>query len=201
MLERIAQAIRDDPSATAKDIARRLGYSEEKSIYYWLEKGQFKGLREFRHAVLTGRFPSRGYIVGETARSAREGEAAYSLHEVPLVSSLSDAGRPILSGSTVSSLFRASRDTFGFLLGVSEYAPVLEQGDTLVVDPARPASDGDLVLVQWEGAPRIVRHYAADGRLVLVHPSRPSRSTAVPREAVRIIGTVVGLVRRFARDG
>lgn len=53
VLERMAALIREDPAITVAEIARRLGYSEEKSVYYWLEKARVKGIREFKRMVLT----------------------------------------------------------------------------------------------------------------------------------------------------
>ncbi|HHY37802.1 MAG TPA: S24 family peptidase [Clostridia bacterium] len=53
VLERMAALVREDPAITVAEIARRLGYSEEKSVYYWLEKARIKGIREFKRMVLT----------------------------------------------------------------------------------------------------------------------------------------------------
>ncbi len=197
MLEQIAEVIRQDPSATAKDIARKLGYSEEKSIYYWLEKGQFKGLRDFRQAVLTGRFPAREYIVGKGKQAAREGEPGYTLQDVPMVTSFSTGGKPVVSGETVSAHFSAPREAFGFLLGAPEYAPVLFSGDVLLIDPLGDPSGGDLVLVFWEGHPRIVRYYPVDSRILLVHPVNPASASVAPAEGFKVIGRVSGVIRRF----
>ncbi|NPV71201.1 MAG: hypothetical protein HPY55_11265 [Firmicutes bacterium] len=196
MLEQIAQVIREDPSVTVKDIARKLGYSEEKSVYYWLEKGQFKGLRDFRHAVLTGRFPRGSYIVG-AGDPAKDPGATYPLHEVPLITSFSPEGRPIPSSQNVSSMVPASRDTFGFILGTDEYSPFLVRGDVLLVDPPASVGQGDLVLVNSEGNPRIVRFYSAGGNQVLVHPAHPAEAAVQSAQAVRVIGKVTGVVRRF----
>lgn len=196
MLERIAQIIREDPSITVKDIAKRLGYSEEKSVYYWLEKGQFKGLRDFRHAVLTGRFPRPSYIVG-TGDPAKDAGAPYPLHEVPLIASFSPDGRPIPSGQTVLSVIHASRSTFGFILATEEYSPFLLKGDVLLVDPPGGIAQGDLVLMCLEGNPRIVRCYSVGGNQVLVHPSNPADATVHSGQAARFMGKVTGVVRRF----
>lgn len=49
----MAALVREDPAITVAEIARRLGYSEEKSVYYWLEKARIKGIREFKRMVLT----------------------------------------------------------------------------------------------------------------------------------------------------
>lgn len=198
MLERIAQVVRENPSATARDIARRLGYSEEKSIYYWLDKGQFKGLKDFRQAVLTGRFQQGPYIVGQGQTQQERGEiASDTLNNVPVATSFAPGGRPVFSGSTVSAMFRTSREAFGFLLGIQEYAPTLLKGDILIVDPALSPSRGDLVLVFWEGTPKVVRFYPADEKAVLIHPSELTAAATVTWDAFRLMGKIAGIIRRF----
>ncbi|MGE5484674.1 MAG: hypothetical protein ACM3X4_06630 [Ignavibacteriales bacterium] len=195
MLERIAEVIRQDPSATAKDIAKKLGYSEEKSIYYWLEKGQFKGLRDFRQAVLTGRFPTRQYIVDHSGQSAREGEGGYTLHNVPVVASFSPAGAPVYTGGTVSNLVPTSQGTYGFLLGAPDYSPVLCKGDILLVDPAARPSPGDLMLVLRKDSPGIVRYYPVGSGALLVHPADPASASVAPQDGFTILGRISAVIR------
>jgi hypothetical protein len=195
LLERIAEVIRQDPSATAKDIAKKLGYSEEKSIYYWLEKGQFKGLREFRQVVLTGRYPAGQYIVDRATQSAREGQGAYALQDVPVVESFSTSGSPIYSGNTVSGLVPAAQGSFGFLLGTADYTPVLNKGDLLLVEPTENPSPGDLVLVFKKDDLRIVRYYPVGSNALLVEPANPSTASLLPLSELRTIGRISAIIR------
>lgn len=197
MLERIAEVIRQDPSATAKDIAKRLGYSEEKSIYYWLDKGQFKGLRDFRHAVLTGRYPTRQYIVDRSGSSAKEGEGGYALHNVPLVASFSPAGLPVLAGTTVSSLIPAPEGTLGFLLGSHEYSPALCKGDILLVEPIAKPSPGDLILTMREDKLGIARCYPVGSDVLLVHPGDPASTRVEQHDGFKMLGRISAIIRRL----
>ena len=41
VLKQMAKLILQNPSITVRELANTLGYSEEKSIYYWLEKANF----------------------------------------------------------------------------------------------------------------------------------------------------------------
>jgi hypothetical protein len=49
----MSRLILADPNVTARQIAKTLGYAEEKSVYYWLSKSGYKGMRDFKKAVLS----------------------------------------------------------------------------------------------------------------------------------------------------
>ncbi|HHV79754.1 MAG TPA: S24 family peptidase [Firmicutes bacterium] len=51
-LEKMIQLVRRDPAITVSELASSLGYSEEKSVYYWLDKAGYSGIREFKRDVL-----------------------------------------------------------------------------------------------------------------------------------------------------
>jgi hypothetical protein len=68
-VERMAWVIREDPSITVKELTKKMGFAEQKSVYYWLDKANFKGLKAFRRAVLAHR-ASRTILPGEPTAGA-----------------------------------------------------------------------------------------------------------------------------------
>ena len=75
-LRAMASFIRANPTATVRELAAHMGFSEERSVYYWLHKLGFRGLKEFKRHVITGRG------LGEAgAGEAREEEADYAFTE------------------------------------------------------------------------------------------------------------------------
>lgn len=54
VLQRMSQLVRERPAITVRELADALGYSQERSVYYWLNKADFRGIRQFRDAVLRG---------------------------------------------------------------------------------------------------------------------------------------------------
>lgn len=56
-LAQMANLVRANPSITVREIARELQFADNKSVYYWLDKYKFHGLRDFKRAVLSGRQP------------------------------------------------------------------------------------------------------------------------------------------------
>lgn len=53
--------VRAHPTITVHELAREMGYSEDRSVYYWLRKAGFRGLRDFKESVLT----DQSDVVGE----------------------------------------------------------------------------------------------------------------------------------------
>ncbi|MGB9866805.1 MAG: S24 family peptidase [Bacillota bacterium] len=51
-IDRLIELVKHDPAITVAELAASLGYSEEKSVYYWLEKAGYSGIREFKRDVL-----------------------------------------------------------------------------------------------------------------------------------------------------
>src|SRR5690606_36790877 len=54
VLQRMSQLVRERPDITVRELADALEYSQERSVYYWLNKAGFRGIRQFRDAVLRG---------------------------------------------------------------------------------------------------------------------------------------------------
>lgn len=92
VLNQMAQLILEDPFITAKQIARHLGYAEEKSVYYWVEKTMYHGLNGFKRAVLSGQYRVSSSV-------AREPGSRYG--RVPVVAGFHGDCDPILSGDTI----------------------------------------------------------------------------------------------------
>ncbi len=98
-IERMASIVREDPSITVKELARRMGFAEQKSVYYWLGKQRYRGLKDFKRAVLAQRYSAQvedgrpglpGTGVPEVQR-----EGASRVMAVPVASSLSPDGREV----------------------------------------------------------------------------------------------------------
>lgn len=51
-LEQIAALIKRDPSITVRRIAQELKFADSKSVYYWLDKSNISGIKEFKRMVL-----------------------------------------------------------------------------------------------------------------------------------------------------
>ncbi len=93
VIDQIANLILEDPLITASRIARKLGYAEEKTVYYWLHKSHFTGLNAFKKAVLHGQFLPRGEAVEET-------RGLYG--RLPITDEWTPEGKPVFHGDTMA---------------------------------------------------------------------------------------------------
>lgn len=53
-LAHMAALIKQNPSITVREIAEELKFADSKSVYYWLEKSNIRGINEFKRLVLGG---------------------------------------------------------------------------------------------------------------------------------------------------
>lgn len=182
VIDKIAQLILEDPYITAKNIARKLGYAEEKTVYYWIDKEHYKGLTAFKRAVLQGQH--QAFTVKATEPPARYGK-------LPVVHEFSPDGRPILSGETLAV------PSAGKVQWVWRYPgpplPTFLPGDLLLLRPFSP----DLHL-PWgvgradTGQMEIRALTYPDGQAVALYPL----SLAVDR-TILIRYAITQLIRKF----
>lgn len=125
VLDKIAQLITEDPFLTANQIAKRLGYAEEKTVYYWIDKGHFGGLTAFKRAVLRGHYPRT--LAGES-------KARYGPLQIPVVEEFGSDAHPIFSGELISLVYRPVAIQFAWRYRGERTAHILP-GDILLVVP------------------------------------------------------------------
>jgi hypothetical protein len=179
--DQIADLILQDPSISVKDLTRRMGYAEEKTIYYWLNKRGYRGIKAFKRAVLTGQYRASG--------AAREPGPRYG--RLPVADRLAKTGEPLLTGETLPVTLDRGRGNFVFRYGGPPESGILP-GDLLIIGP--PDSErAEWVLVltpaYQPALRRVVR--TEHGPLLL-----DTITGEVDRQA-RVIGTVLQLARLF----
>ncbi len=174
IVDDIARLVLKNPNISAREIAQVLGYAEQKSVYYWLRKAGFKGMRDFRQEVLSRNFfVDTGTVDAPVARDQDSTESLPSKLGQYLAEHL-DPG---------SLLVLLSRDS----------GHIASSGDVAVADPKAPESQGDLVAARIEGSTGIARRYLTPGDPIFVDPADP-KITLLPEY---IIGKVVLVVRRL----
>lgn len=139
VVDKIADLILQDPSISVRELARRLGYAEEKTIYYWLAKRGFRGIRPFKRAVLTGHFRGAGRVREATGRLGR----------LPVADRLSRTGEPEFTGDTLPITLDRGRGQYVLHYAGPATHGVLP-GDYIVVGPM-DWSQAEWVIVQTAG--------------------------------------------------
>ena len=124
---------------------------------------------------------------------------------MPLVGSIA-AGTPAYAVEDWEEVFALDKSLFGdreaFLLrarGESMTGAHIVDGDLLIVDPAAPVREGDIVAALI-GEDATVKRLARSGDDTVLVPANEEVEPIVldPRDGtVRIVGKVIGLIRRF----
>lgn len=186
LIDEMSRLVLADPNVTAREIARQLGYAEEKSVYYWLQKAGFSGIRDFKKSVLRRVLTSPPRAEPGVARDA--GEPAISLY----TDTDAKTARTTLMDHIDSHL---GRDSFGILLTHADFRPLASAGDVLIVDPDAPSFQGDLMWASVRGQMLLVRQYGMpDTSLLYVDAGQPG-SIILPDF---VSGKVVFIVRKHA---
>jgi repressor LexA len=175
---------------TVREVAERFGYRSPMTAKLHIDALVRKGYLRKRPAM------SRGLeIVG------------FHLHDVlqiPVVGNIR-AGEPILATTNIEEYISLDRqilrteEGFGLRVeGESMKGAGILDGDIVVVNPAVECREGDIV-VALVGDEATVKRFFNEGGRVRLQPENPDMEPLVVNpEEVRIIGKVVGLIRRFS---
>ncbi len=184
VIDQMSRLILADPNVTARQIAKTLGYAEEKSVYYWLSKSGYKGMRDFKKAVLSRAIPSVKRPEASVAKDS--GDTCLPLY--------SDPGQKAL-GYNLTGYLRENLggESYAVLMTEDTCAPVAEMGDVLLVDPSAASFQGDLQWASVRGRMRVLRVYGdGDDRVLYVDAADPS-SVVTPDF---VSGKVVFILRK-----
>lgn len=166
VIDRIANLILEDPLITADRIARRLGYAEEKTVYYWLHKAHFSGLNAFKKAVLHGVFlPQDSAVQEPTGLYGR----------LPIANAWTDDGRPIFQGDTMTVPSGAPAELIWRYPGPT--LPTILPEDLLVLTALDPNLQKAWAVVRTPVGVELRMVIAQGGHMVAIHPITLERDT------------------------
>lgn len=159
VIDRIANLILEDPLITAGRIAHRLGYAEEKTVYYWLHKSRFGGLNAFKKAVLHGQF-----LPQDTA--AEEPGGLYG--RLPVADEWTRDGTPVFGGETLAVPSGSPAELIWRYSGPA--LPTILPQDLLVLARLDPNLRSTWIVVRTETGIALRTAYFHSGHLVTVDP-------------------------------
>jgi repressor LexA len=165
---------------TYRELGRALGIASTHGVRRHLEALQRKGYLRIRATA-------RGLALADEARG------------IPVLGRIA-AGRPIeaLENYEGTVDFGAYPDTFAVrIVGDSMIDAGINDGDLALVRAGARVENGQIAAVAVEGEATVKRVYAEPHGLRLVPENPKHQETVVTGEDVRILGRVVGIVRRF----
>lgn len=166
IIDDMINLVMQNPNVTAKEIAARLGYAEEKSVYYWLQKAGFRGLKQFRASILSRILsPSPRKTSAPVVRDSGESS-------IPAYPDGNLETEPLNLWDQIHR--RAGPSSYGVILARLGYPPMVSPGDMLVVDPDAPCFQGDLIWVSAGGSMCLARQYGEKaGSGIFVDATKP----------------------------
>jgi repressor LexA len=196
ILNFITETIRDhDRSPTIREIGEEAGISSTNGVRYHLtileklgyikrSKGISRGIEWLEHHIKAE--PPSGTLA------------------IPLVGRVA-AGTPILAVENIEGMLAVdemlAKDEDCFALRVNgdsmRDAGIID-GDIVIVQPQPDARNGDIVVALLDDEATVKTYAASKGR-VMLKPENPDYEAIVlsRKDDVRILGKVVGLLRRF----
>ena len=166
VIDRIANLILEDPLITATRIARQLGYAEEKTVYYWLHKSHYTGLKSFKKAVLHGQF---------LPQAAAAAEPGHLYGRLPITDEWSDDGQPVFRGDTMAVPSGAPAELIWRYSG-PPLMSILPQ-DLLVLTKVDPNLKSPWLVVQTVDGVELRTMAVHAGNMVIIHPLTLERDT------------------------
>ncbi len=178
-------------SPSLEEIGRSLGLSSVATVH-----------KHVTHLVEKG-YVRRVWNQNRSIELTRESDRAGAL-QVPLMGTIA-AGQPLEAVPTAETIAVPSDMVAGrgrtFVLkirGDSMIDEHIRDGDYVVIEERKVASDGETVVALVDGHEATLKKIFRDGPRVRLEPANPAmKSLVYDAERVRIQGAVVGLIRKY----
>lgn len=126
----MAALVRENPNITVREIATEMMFADNKSIYYWLSKGNYRGLGEFKQDILKENSNDTNGII------VKQNQKNLFLIKVPMRDWHS---KKTTAGTQWFHMFHEypnSRGLFAITLDSDRFAPWFIPEDILVINTA-----------------------------------------------------------------
>lgn len=181
-LDKIANLIKRNPSITVREIAAELKFSDNKSIYYWLNKHNFAGINEFKRQVLSEEQPH-----SQSPSIRIEGVEHYLL-TLPLYAWQSEQKKPLGEWYHFHH-HPQSRGLYAIQVETDQFSPWFRQNDILVIAQGSSYAENNWVLVE-------IANELSIGKIINRQIVDPRTLANYPRDVVSI-GTILNQTHYF----
>lgn len=184
-------------SPSFEEIGEGLGLSSLATVHKHISNLETKGLlkRDYNRSRSIDIVPQKG--------SARKAPVAMPPPlELPLLGRIA-AGRPIeavVDPETLSlSDFAGSKDVYVLkVVGESMQDEHIVEGDYVIVEDAKTARNGEIVVAVVDGSDATLKRIYHEGEKVRLQPSNAKmQPIIVPARSVEIRGKVIGVLRKY----
>lgn len=175
--------VRENPNITVREIADKMKFADNKSVYYWLAKANYQGIGEFKHAILKERNNNLDGVV------IKQNNKNKFLIKVPLRNWV---GRKSGDGIKWFYMFHDypnPRGLFATVIESNEFFPWFSENDLIVVDTSLNLSAKPWVLCKKGRSFLIVRYGPHNS---IYHPNTLKPCS---RSGIALLGPIIKLMR------
>lgn len=210
ILGAIGRAVESGPAPTVRELADQLGMKRSTVHYHLLalrKAGYITGEGRHRDITLTG---AAREVAGKSAAKSAPAPIPLPVEStIPIVGSVA-AGHPILAAEhnagtlSLGGLFDKKGPLFALqVAGDSMVGDGIIEGDYAIVRQQTSASPGDVVVAMIEdgdASEATIKRYREERGAIVLEPSNPNyeplRFSGASRERLRILGKLVGVLRK-----
>ncbi len=179
----MAALVRENPNITVREIADKMKFADNKSVYYWLGKARYGGIGEFKQAILKEQNKILDGVV------VKQNNMEQFLIRIPLRNWL---GRQDAQGSQWFHLFYElpnPRGLFATIIETNEFFPWFFEQDLIVIDTTLSPREGLWVLCK-KGRSFIIGRYGQNDNIY-----NPVTFKAYSRSGMSLLGPIIKLQR------
>jgi repressor LexA len=183
-------------SPSFEEIGEGLGLSSLATVHKHVSNLESKGFlkRDYNRSRSIDIVPPKG--------SGRKAAAVPPALELPLLGRIA-AGRPIEAVENPETLslsdFAGSKETYVLkVVGESMQDEHIVEGDYVIVEAAKTARNGEIVVAVVEGSDATLKRIYHEGENLRLQPSNAKmQPIIVPARSVEIRGKVIGVLRKY----
>ncbi len=179
----MAALVRENPNITVREIADKMKFADNKSVYYWLAKANYHGIGEFKQAILTEQNKNLDGIV------IKQNNKNKFIIKVPLRNWAGKKSRDGLKWFHIFHDYPNPRGLFATIIETNEFSPWFSEKDLIVVDTSLNMSAKPWVLCKKGRSFLIVRYGPQNS---IYHPSTLKPCS---RSGIVLLGPIIKLLR------
>lgn len=187
-LAHMAALIRENPSITVREIANEMRFADNKSVYYWLGKANFKGIQDFKKNVLG---TDSSTVEGISVEMNRNN---YFLLKVPLRSWRNIKKEDGPQWYYFLHQNPNPRGIFAIQIETNDFTPWFFNQDILVIDTLQDYQQGMWVLLK-QGRNYSIGRVGNQGQIF-----EPNTFAVLKKSKYKILGVIINQHRRLNQN-
>lgn len=182
----MAALVRENPNITVREIAGKMKFADNKSVYYWLAKAEFQGIGQFKQAVLRDANVS---LEGVTIK--QNGKNKFLLR-IPLRNWNNKRSEQTVQWFYFFHDYPNPRGLFATKIETTDFFPWFTAGDIIIINTTEKLKNHSWILAK-KGRKYIIVQYLTNSKLYDAITLKP-----FTRSELTVIGPIISLQRTWS---